>query len=107
MSTSSAEAFFHGLQEANDPFAVVDDLIQSGADENEWREFREAGSIDSKPFEPGANERLRQNEALEEYWSKNLIAFANSQGGLLIWGIKTEGHRAACASLAGILLDSR
>lgn len=54
-------------------FRTIDELVESRAAENDWREFKGAHTLN--------------DEIVKRYWSENLSAFANSGGGLLIWGI--------------------
>lgn len=100
MSISSARIFFRSLLEAGDPYALMNKLITSLAEENDWREFKEAGFIHPAPEELDSADRKKQNDSIKKHWSENISAFANSGDGLLIWGIKTKGNKADSISLS-------
>ncbi len=55
--------------------SFLQNLVTTKAEENEWMEFKGAHHLDAKEDE------------VKKIWSKALGAFANSSGGLLIWGI--------------------
>lgn len=90
--TSRAHELFKQIVEADDPAAAVNDLIETKQPETEYLEFKGAGKI--------------QDKQVKELWSKNLSAFANTSGGVLIWGIDAkrmkdpdnEGHEFDGAS---------
>src|SRR6266446_9024331 len=56
-------------------------------DENEWREFKGGGFL-SGLTASSIQKRQDTDRKLKEIWSECLGAFANSAGGILIWGIK-------------------
>ncbi len=99
-SPSNGEIFFRSLFTSGaDPFAMLEGLVQSGADENEWREFKGAGWFDGTPPQSDA-ERKARDDKLKAIWSESLSAFANSGGGVLIWGINAPQRNATATSLA-------
>ena len=92
---SRAELFFIEVKEqGSKAFAFLEGLADRNAttDENEWREFKEASSLNL-----AAPERKKQAQAI---WSESLSAFANSGGGVLIWGIRAPSRIADGLSLA-------
>lgn len=80
-----------------DSFALIEALVSNSAEENEWREFKEASWFGAS----GIPEDIRKqhDDTLKKYWSENLSAFANSGGGVLIWGIAAPNGIAEKLSL--------
>jgi hypothetical protein len=76
---SLARDFFDRFLQAADQVAFLRGLVNSTplTYETEWLEF--------KPY-PHAN----PEDTIKEIWSKNLSAFANTQGGVLVWGISAR-----------------
>ena len=70
-----AEAFFARLRDAEDRLAALKQLVTDKTAETEFFEFK-GGRIDES--------------TTKKYWSQALSGFANSEGGVLIFGIKTE-----------------
>ncbi len=103
MQDTAASIFFQKLfSEKSIAYSVLLQLLGE-ADENEWREFKEADFIDAPlPIEreKSLKELKRREDTIKEYWSENLSAFSNSGGGVLIWGIRTLKNIAASLSLA-------
>lgn len=106
---SRAKLFFQELiAEPTTAFAKLSGLVVQKADENQWREFKEAKFIDD-PLPPESesggkkirDEKKRRDDSVKNLWSENLSAFANTGGGMLIWGIKTKDRFADELSLAG------
>jgi len=103
---SRAEQFFLSLGKTSAiAYSRILALVETGeADENEWRDFKEAKFINgSLPPESGEKrqEEERRKHKIKEIWSENLSAFANTDGGVLIWGIKAPRRVAESLSLAG------
>jgi hypothetical protein len=102
---SQAEAFYRKIIRAKArAFAYLQKLSDPAeeTEENEWREFKGASFIDA-PLPAGDDvqkERRRRDVLVKKYWSENLAAFANSGGGVLIWGIKAPAKFAAGTDLA-------
>lgn len=103
MPDSSADLFFRNLtSEGSDAFALVNDLIRTGVEENEWWEFKGAADLDTPFFDAharapdeAAKEKEKECQAtIKKYWSECLSAFSNSAGGILIWGIHAPKRRA-------------
>jgi hypothetical protein len=101
MANSSAEIFYRELSaEGANAFDLINSLITDGADENEWRDFKE-GYLYDTPLQvknPTPDQKDQQLK-IQDIWSENLGAFSNSGGGLLIWGIKAPKRIAQCPSL--------
>lgn len=101
MILSTAKYFFTSLiDQGADAFAIVSDLVTAEAEENDWREFKGASFLHPDLAAPDPEVRKDQNHTIKKYWSQNISAFANSGGGLLIWGIETKKNRAHVQSLA-------
>ncbi len=96
---SPAELFYITLQEKTDTdrFLLLCDLIGSSEDESEWIEFKSARFDDCKTED-------EERKKIQSIWGKHLSGFANTGGGILIWGIGTksvDGHdKPANLSLA-------
>ena len=98
IQTSQAEVFFRRLpDEPAAAFAQLSALVQEKMEENEWMDFKEAAFIDAPlpspdkdSGRPRAKEQGKRAEDVKRLWSENLSSFANSSGGVLIWGIRTE-----------------
>jgi hypothetical protein len=91
---SRAELFFREfLQKEENAFSFLVGLADPAANtsENEWRDFMDAEWI---AFRQDSDKEVRR------IWSENLGAFANSGGGVLIWGIKAANKIATRLSLA-------
>ncbi len=81
---SQAEAFFEQIRSADYPAEFLSNLINSDPPtfETEWLDFKcHPGQEDPSLSEKQANKKLK------EMWSKALSGFANTGGGVLIWGI--------------------
>jgi hypothetical protein len=72
---SLAKAFFLKIKNAHDPISFLKGLVnpQSPIHETEWLDFKGAARVDEKKT--------------KEIWSEALAGFANTQGGVLVWGI--------------------
>jgi schlafen family protein len=89
-SPSHASIFFDEVR-GKKAYAVLEKLARptSQTEENEWRDFKNGGFVGlpkTDEFDP--------NRKIKEIWSKNLGAFSNSGGGVLIWGIKAPNRMA-------------
>ncbi len=93
MILNRAEQFFEEIISQKSVFDFLSDLAakSSSIEECDWLDFKEAGFLDK---EKDSDAKLKKT------WSENLGAFANTSGGVLIWGIKTTGRVAAGTSLA-------
>jgi hypothetical protein len=104
--TSRARLFFDEvLGKREDAFNFLASLLGGGeaAAENGWRDYKQAEFLSRVPPAEG-------KQRVKEIWSENLSAFANTGGGVLIWGIQTKGKIpdklslvADCGQLADIL----
>jgi hypothetical protein len=95
--------FFSDLvKDGNNAYQMLCELVddERPADENEWREFKEAGRFTVTLGTGEKQEKEARQKNLKEIWSKALSAFANSGGGVLIWGIKASDRYAEELSLA-------
>lgn len=95
---SDAEPFAFLLRIASDKDARLSAIWQ----ESEWLDYKEAAFIDA-PIDLTENEaevRKARDDEIKKTWSENLAAFANTSGGLLIWGVKTKGRQPHKVSLA-------
>jgi hypothetical protein len=74
---SIARDFYDSIRAAEDPFALFQTWINASppVTETEWREFKSGPMLDDKR---------------KEIWSKALAGFANTQGGVLVWGIECK-----------------
>ena len=74
-SPTRAEIFFESIFAADDPFAHVSGFVNSSPPtyETEWLDFKGGGASSEK----GAH----------KIWSESLSAFANTEGGVLLWGL--------------------
>lgn len=90
MPSSNARSFFEKiLNHAGGSFEFISQLCESKAEENEWLEFKGAYHL-----------RRGKEGEIDEIWSKALGAFANSSGGVLIWGINAPDRCAETTALA-------
>jgi len=69
-----AEQFYQELTAHSDPVAFLRGLITQSKAEDEFLEFKGATRIADKDA--------------KQYWSQALSGFANTEGGVLIWGIR-------------------
>jgi hypothetical protein len=96
------EEFFNQLVEQNG-YSMLEKLIESDEfEENESREFKEAAWLNA-PIPKNRDEvkeRRDRDDALKSIWSEAIGAFANSGGGLLIFGIGAPHRVAKTGSLA-------
>src|SRR5690242_86578 len=80
-SPSIAETIFNQLQAMNAQARA--DFLKKYVDDNQhetdWLDFKACARIKSV-----------KEDWIEKTWSKFLSAFANSGGGLLVWGIETK-----------------
>lgn len=98
---SQAELFFNSIPiSAGRGFKFLEKLAQISAqtDENEWRDFKEAKQLTFANADEG--EIKKNAKKIKSIWSENIGAFANSSGGVLIWGIKAPQRLADGLSLA-------
>lgn len=90
---SNADQFYAQIPELEkEAFAFIQSLIgNSDAAENGWREYKGAAFIDKDP---------NWKEKVKRFWSCNLSAFANTGGGVLIWGLEEKDEVPCGLSLA-------
>jgi hypothetical protein len=85
---SRARLFFDEVMRNGDQaFSFLASLTGAGesAAEDAWRDYKAAGFIGRTA------DRNKEKEKIKSTWSENLSAFANTAGGVLIWGIQTKG----------------
>lgn len=75
-----AEEFFQTIVAAASPTTVIGELIRDEQPETEFLEFK-GGSLNPKDA--------------KRYWSKALSGFANTEGGVLIWGVDARKTQSA------------
>jgi len=75
ITTTNAQEFFSELFAKADPYAYLSGLPHTDPPtiETEWLEFKGCERIDDKE--------------IKSYWSEALSAFANTGGGVLVWGL--------------------
>lgn len=96
-TSSNAKAFFTDIfADPSKSFQKLEELVSNRADENEWREFKGA----YETTHSSVQEKQKKWEELKDNWSKAIGAFANSSGGVLIWGINAPNKFAQSLSLA-------
>ena len=72
--TSRAHELYRQITKHEDPAAFLESMITDQRTESEFLEFKGASKI--------------QPKQVKEFWSQTLSAFANTEGGVLIWGIR-------------------
>ena len=85
---SRARLFYdEALGKNHQAFAFLASLVGAGeaAGENAWRDYKAAGFL-GRTGDPN-----KEKEKIKCIWSENLSAFANTGGGVLIWGLQTKG----------------
>lgn len=95
--SSRARLFFDEIiGKRTGAFPFLASLVKGGdaAAENQWRDYKQAGFLGKTG---NADE---EKEKVKCTWSENLSSFANTGGGVLIWGFHTEGKIPDKLSLA-------
>ena len=103
LGSSGAESFFAQVAKRKGrAFEYLSDLATSGlTDENEWREFKDAAWLNLGGESRTYAQRADSGDTkLKAIWSECIGAFANSSGGVLIWGINAPKRVAIGLSLA-------
>jgi hypothetical protein len=96
-TSSNAKAFFSDLFiDPAQSFQKLNELVSSGGEENEWMEFK--GAYETTHTEGSGKDK--KWEELKNNWSKAIGAFANSSGGVMIWGIDAPNKFAKSFSFA-------
>jgi hypothetical protein len=95
---SNASVFFQKIVNlGSNAFEYLSNLAQKSAktEENEWCEFKSGGfiGVTVKPARAG-KAPFNPEQKLKAIWSECLGAFANSGGGILVWGIKAPNRIA-------------
>lgn len=119
MSATASESFFERLLKKKiSAFSALSKLVAAKEDENQWRDFKEADWMrtadgrtnfrDEVLPEHGKRDgkQLTKLGELKNTWSEYLGAFANSDGGLLIWGIRAQKRKAGVVHLLQTRRDS-
>lgn len=93
MADTNPQVFYRSLPQDNDEaFAYLAGLnTDPDSEENEWRDYKEVFWWDGTQVE---------DNKLKDLWSENLSAFANSGGGVLIFGWQTKGRRPHARTFA-------
>jgi len=96
-SPSRASIFFEKIEDLGRSAAYdyIGDLANKSAqtDENEWREFKAGGFLRGLKSS-SLTRRKETDRQLKGIWSEVLGAFANSAGGILIWGVRAPNKIA-------------
>lgn len=114
MSATVSEVFFDRLlKKKSSAFSALSKLVSAEEEENQWRDFKEANwlrTADGKTnfqdevleefAKRAEKQRIPKLNELKSIWSQYLGAFANSDGSILIWGIKAPKRKAESLSLA-------
>lgn len=79
---SQARAFFDAFLKESDRLAFLRQLVADQREETEWLEFK--GCIDRKPKAAGAE---IADADVKRIFSEAMCGFANTAGGVLVWGI--------------------
>lgn len=89
--SSVAKNFFQATTRAADPVAVIKRLVDATPPEceTEWRDFKGAAQAN--------------DQDTKRTWSKALAGFANTQGGVLIWGVDARKDQATGVDAASDL----
>ena len=82
MPASLAQSFFEHFLRQSDKVAFLNGLIAQKTEETEWLEFK--GCVDADPAKAGAQLEKRERQ---KAFSEAVCGFANTSGGVLIWGI--------------------
>jgi hypothetical protein len=114
---SRARLGFDEIFSYSDPFMFLNSII-SGTDRNltsswqesEWLDYKDGAFYNPAILGKGTDPEAAKNAegALKSIWSENLASFANTSGGVLIFGIKTknrEPHRFSLSSNAAYFAD--
>ena len=113
MTHTQPESFFNNLiKKKAVAFDILKGLIERKTEESQWLDFKDGGWLrtgDGKTAfsdvipPPNASRpkgKCPLTEQLQKLWSENLGAFANSDGGILILGIRAPKRVAETLSLA-------
>ena len=84
-----ARLFFDGIFAADNPFAHVAAFVNSAPPtyETEWLDFKSGGASSEK--------------AAHKIWSESLSAFANTEGGVLLWGLDCRRDESGVDQVVG------
>jgi|GEM_PF-804901 len=86
---SQARVFFDSFSAASDRAAFLRALVDNGQEETEWLDFK--GCLEG---DPAKGQNQLPPPAVRKVFSEAMCGFANTSGGVLIWGID-------CAKRAG------
>jgi predicted HTH transcriptional regulator len=91
---SIARDFFDRIVNATDPIATIRALVNTVAPvfETDWLEFK------TEHQDPKQRDRKGG-----QTWSESLGAFANNQGGVLVWGIDARKTQVGGASIGAAI----
>ena len=83
---SRAAQLYQEIVGHSDPAAFLCQLVDQHKAENDFLEFKGAGTIGDKD--------------IRKHWSQALSGFANTEGGVLIWGIRAARMQDAERSVS-------
>jgi hypothetical protein len=86
-ASSQALHFFQMIAHAERPAEYLRSLVKSNPPsfESEWLDFKGAAQLTATRQPPEV--AGKNAEKVKEIWSEALSGFANTQGGVLVWGI--------------------
>jgi hypothetical protein len=90
-----ASQLFADIKAAPDRAAFLRNLVDARTAETDWLDFK------CKPLKDNTKEKY-----LKEIWYEALSGFANSEGGVLIWGIEASKADGVDAANAVCLIDN-
>jgi Putative DNA-binding domain len=97
VANSQALRFFESITKAASPLGALKALVTSTPPtwETEWLEFKGAAQLTA------TQASATKEDKVKEMWSEALSGFANTQGGVLIWGIDARQDTETGIDAAG------
>lgn len=90
--TDRGRLFFDAIRAADSPFAHIAGFVNSSPPtyETEWLDFKSGG--------------VGAEKAAHKIWSESLSAFANTSGGVLLWGLDCRRDESGVDHVVGLSL---